>query len=446
MAAGENLALLTDLYQLTMAQSYFRERKLGLATFSLFIRSYPLNRGYFVAAGLRDVIEYLESFSFDAAALDHLSTLDLFTEDFLHFLSGLSFTGDVWALPEGRVFFTDEPILEVTAPIIEAQIVETIIINQINLQTLIATKAARCVHAAAGRAVVDFALRRTHGADAGIKVARDSFIAGFAGTSNVAAAHAYGLPAVGTMAHSYIEAFDDEEAAFRSFITAHPGPVTLLVDTYDTLAGTRVAARVLRDCGLAEGCAVRLDSGNLGALAVNVRRILDGHGLPEVRIVASGGLDEYEIDRLVRLRAPIDSFAVGTHYGVSADAPYLDAAYKLVQYDGRPMMKLSRGKATAPGAKQVFRAPGFEDTVALREEPVPSGRRGLLTTVMEQGRRTAVPPPVSRIRDHLRAQIAELPPEARWIVDPLPPAATRSDLLRELTEASRHRLERRFLG
>ena len=220
------LALLTDLYQLTMAQGYFRERKSGLASFSLFIRSYPPQRGYFIAAGLRDVIEYLERFCFDVAAVDYLSSLNLFTDDFLHFLSGLRFTGDLWALPEGRVFFIDEPILEVTAPIIEAQLVETFIINQVNFQSLIATKAARCVDAAAGRSVVDFALRRTQGSDAGMKVARATFMAGFVGTSNVRAAQLYGIPPIGTMAHSFVSAFGSEIEAFRAYVRAFPTSAT----------------------------------------------------------------------------------------------------------------------------------------------------------------------------------------------------------------------------
>src|ERR1700757_3905915 len=222
MEIGEKLALLTDLYQLTMAQSYFQSGHLAPATFSLFIRSYPPNRGYFVAAGLRDVLDYLETFAIDAAGIDYLHSRRLFTDDFLDFFKQLRFTGDVWAIPEGRLFFTDEPVLEVTAPIIEAQIVETFIINQINLQSLIATKAARCMHAAAGRGVVDFALRRTHGIDAGMKVARASYLAGFAGTSNVRAGHLYGIPIVGTMAHSFVSSFEKEIDAFRAFVASFP--------------------------------------------------------------------------------------------------------------------------------------------------------------------------------------------------------------------------------
>ncbi len=256
MTIGENLTLLTDLYQLTMAQSYFREQRMENATFSLFIRSYPPNRGYFVSAGLLDVLAYLEDFAFDASGLDYLATQKLFSDDFLHYLTDLHFTGDVWAIPEGRVFFKDEPIIEITAPIIQAQIVETFVINQLHLQTLIATKAARCVHAAGGRPVVDFALRRTHGTDAGMKVARASYIAGCAGTSNVLAGSRYGIPVVGTMAHSFVMSFDREIDAFRAYAASFPDSAILLIDTYDTAAGAANAAQVAQEmaarglCGL----------------------------------------------------------------------------------------------------------------------------------------------------------------------------------------------------
>ncbi|HEX2930180.1 MAG TPA: nicotinate phosphoribosyltransferase, partial [Candidatus Binatia bacterium] len=279
-----NLTLLTDLYQLTMAQSYFREQKLGQATFSLFIRSYPPNRGYFVSAGLQDVLDYLETFSFDSAALDYLASQRLFSDDFLHYLADLRFTGSVWAIPEGRIFFKDEPILEVTAPLIEAQIIETFVINQIHLQTLIATKAARCVHAAGGRSVVDFALRRTHGTDAGMKVARASYLAGFAGTSNVLAGSRYAIPIVGTMAHSFVMSFDNELEAFRAYAASFPNNAILLIDTYDTLAGARHAARVAKE--MAEQgkklVGVRIDSGDLAAQAHAVRKVFDDANLREV--------------------------------------------------------------------------------------------------------------------------------------------------------------------
>ena len=246
MSTGANLTLLTDLYQLTMAQAYFREQRMGVATFSLFIRSYPRNRSYFVSAGLRDVLDYLENFSFDTAAIDYLASQKLFSEDFLHYLADLRFTGQVWAIPEGRIFFKDEPVIEVTAPIIQAQIVETFIINQIHLQSLIATKAARCVYAAASRPVVDFALRRTHGTDAAMKVARASYLAGFYGTSNVRAGQRYGIPIVGTMAHSFVSSFEREIDAFRAYVASFPNTAILLIDTFDTIAGARNAAEVGR--------------------------------------------------------------------------------------------------------------------------------------------------------------------------------------------------------
>lgn len=434
-------AQITDLYEVSMAHSYLKEHMTSAGTFSLAVRHLPPGRGYLVAAGLESALEMLSGLRIDEDDVEaYASALGRPARD-LHPLSGLRFTGDVRAVPEGTVVLAGEPLLEVTAPLPEAQLVETMLLNQMCYQTALASKAVRCVVAASGRPVVDFSLRRTHGVEAGMQAARLGAMAGFAGTSNVAAARAFGLPAVGTMAHSYIEAFEDEETAFRAFVAAHPGPVTLLVDTYDTAAGALTAARVLRDERLADGCAVRLDSGNLGALSALVRRILDAYGLSAVRITASGGLDEYEIDRLVRLGAPIDVFAVGTRFGVSADAPSLDAAYKLVDYDGRPTMKLSRGKVTAPGAKQVFRGPGIRDVVGLRDEPAPRGTRPLLRTVMVQGRRIGTPAPLSRVRTELRAGLAALPPEAARTTDPRPPEAAESVLLRELTEVTRGRIE-----
>ena len=436
-------AQITDLYEVSMAHSYLREQMTAPATFGLFVRHLPPGRGFLVAAGLEAALSALADFRIDEDDVEaYASALGGPTED-LRPLLGLRFTGDVRAVPEGTIVLASEPLLEVTAPLPEAQLVESLVLNQVCYQTAVASKAVRCVLAAAGRPVVDFSLRRTYGVEAGMQSARLGAMAGFVGTSNVAAARVYGLPAVGTMAHSYVEAFEDEATAFRAFIAARPGPVTLLVDTYDTAAGTITAARVLREAGLAQGCAVRLDSGNLGALAVMVRRILDSYGLSEVRITASGGLDEYEIDRLIRLRTPIDSFAVGTRFGVSDDAPYLDAAYKLVQYDGRPMMKLSQGKVTAPGAKQVFRGPDFNDTVALRDEPAPQGTRALLSTVMVRGRRIGSPPPLSRVRTDIQAELAELPATARRVADPQPPEAAESNLLRELTDVTKGRIEAR---
>jgi nicotinate phosphoribosyltransferase len=446
MANGEDLALLTDLYQLTMAQSYFRERKAGLATFSLFIRSYPPNRGYFIAAGLREVVEYLEGFCFERPALDYLSSLDLFTDDFVHFLSGLRFTGDVWALEEGRVFFAHEPVLEVTAPIIEAQLVETSIINQINLQTLIATKAARCVGAAAGRAVVDFALRRTHGADAGMKVARASYLAGFAGTSNVRAGKLYGIPAVGTMAHSFVSSFDSETEAFRAYAASFPRNAIFLIDTYDTLQGARNAAQVANEMALRgqrlQG--VRIDSGDLALLVREVRQILDETGHREVKIVGSGGLDEYDLARFSAAALPFDSFGVGTKMGVSADAPWADTAYKLVEYAGRSVLKLSAGKESWPGRKQVFRLCDAQgkfaaDVIALRHEQI-AGAKPLLMEALKGGKIAARLATLEESREVCRDELSRLPELYKTIVEPAGYPVEFSSGLRALREATQKRV------
>jgi nicotinate phosphoribosyltransferase len=421
MIADENLTLLTDLYQLTMAQSYFREQQLGRATFSLFIRTYPPNRGYFVAAGLQDILEYLETLHFDQPDLDYLASLSLFSDDFLHYLADLHFTGEVLAVPEGRIFFADEPVLELTAPIIEAQIVETLIINQIHFQTLIATKAARCVHAAGARTVVDFALRRTHGTDAGMKVARASYLAGFAGTSNVMAGQRYGIPPVGTMAHSFVSSFEREIDAFRAYVASFPKSAILLIDTYDTMTGTKNAGAVAKEME-SRGqrlLGVRIDSGDLATAAREVRRILDEAGLNYVKIIGSGGLDEFDLERLAA--APFDSYGVGTKMGVSADAPWADIAYKLVEFQSRPVLKLSPGKASWPGRKQVFRQKGADgqaekDVIGLRDENF-SGET-LLKQVMRDGRRMSAHPTLRQMRELLAADLAVLPENLKAIREP----------------------------
>ena len=421
MSAGENLSLLTDLYQLTMAQAYFREQQTGPATFSLFIRTYPPNRGYFVAAGLQDVVDYLEGLHFDQPDLDYLASLSLFSDHFLHYLADLRFTGEVLAIPEGRVFFTDEPVLELTAPIIEAQIVETFIINQIHLETLIATKAARCVHASGTRPVFDFALRRTHGTDAGMKVARASYLAGFAGTSNVMADQRYSIPAVGTMAHSFVASFEREIDAFRAYVAAFPNNAILLIDTYDTVAGAKNAVQVAREmAGRGQTLiGVRIDSGDLATLAAEVRRILDAAGLQHVKIIGSGGLDEFDLERLAT--APYDSYGVGTKMGVSADAPFADFAYKLVEFKNRPVMKLSTGKASWPGRKQVFRqiTPGGgmeKDIIGVRDENL-SGEK-LLEQVMRNGKSSAAHPKLPEMRERLATDLAALPGNVKAIREP----------------------------
>ncbi|MER6623976.1 nicotinate phosphoribosyltransferase [Streptomyces sp. NPDC000931] len=439
-------ATTTDLYEVTMAMSYLREGMTGPATFSLFVRDLPAERGFLVAAGLESVLDHLSGLHVGPEDVDAFASALHRPPRDLRPLLGLKFTGDVRAVPEGRIVLAGEPLLEVTAPLPQAQLAETYVLNQLNHQTTVASKAARCVLAAAGRPVVDFSLRRTHGPQAGFQAARLGAMTGFAGTSNVAAATALGLTAVGTMAHSFVEAFATEEDAFRAFARSHPGPATLLVDTYDTEEGVRVAARVLRELDHAArgpGSAVRLDSGDLGALAVRARSLLDDAGLPDVRVIASGGLDEYAVDELVRSGAPIDTYAVGTRVGVSADAPYLDSAYKLVEYDGRPVMKLSSAKVTAPGPKQVFRRPGCVDVIALADEQPPDGGMPLLETVMRGGRRTGARPTLDECRERFTADLDGLPPAARRIRAPVAPRATASERLSALAARVRRRIEER---
>jgi nicotinate phosphoribosyltransferase len=418
-AAGverEDLGLFTDLYQLTMAQSYFEHGKNRPATFSLFIRKYPPHRNFFVAAGLSTVLEYLQQVYFPSTALAYLRQSGRFSEAFLAYLSGWRFQGDVWALPEGTVCFANEPLLEVTAPIIEAQLVESFVVNAVHFQTLIATKAARCVQAAQGRNLMDFSLRRTHGTDAAMKVARASYLAGFDSTSNVLAGQRYGIPIAGTMAHSYITSFPHEIDAFRAFAQTFPQQTVLLIDTYDTLAGAKRAAVVGQEMAQRGErlLGVRLDSGDMTALSKEVRAILDAAGLPEVLIVASGGFDEYAIAQAVRDGACIDAFGVGTKMGVAADAPYYDMAYKLVQYDGRPVMKLSSGKATLVEEKQVWRCTSdgqdVEDIIALRREKLEQPEaHPLLTCVMQASRMAQPQPSLDASRAYHAEQIARLP-------------------------------------
>ncbi|MFJ1973853.1 nicotinate phosphoribosyltransferase [Streptomyces sp. NPDC087903] len=434
-------ATTTDLYEVTMAMSYLREGMTGPATFSLFVRDLPPERGFLVAAGLESALDHLAGFHIGPEDVHAFASALHRPPRDLQPLLGMGFSGDVRAVPEGRIVLAGEPLLEVTAPLPQAQLAETYVLNQLSHQTAIASKAARCVLAAAGHPVVDFSLRRTHGPQAGFQAARLAAMVGFAGTSNVAAATAVGIPGVGTMAHSFVEAFATEEEAFRAFARAHPGPVTLLVDTYDTETGVHVAARVLRDLDRGPGSAVRLDSGDLGDLAVRARSILDAAALPDVRIIASGGLDEYAVDDLVRSGAPIDTYAVGTRVGVSADAPYLDSAYKLVEYDGRPVMKLSSAKVTAPGRKQVFRRIGYTDVIRLADEQSANDGRPLLETVMRGGRRTGGRPTLEECRKTFTADLDGLPPAARRIRDPIAPRATASERLGALAAGVRRRIE-----
>jgi nicotinate phosphoribosyltransferase len=428
-------ALLTDLYELNMAASYLRRGMRQEATFSLFVRALPPNRGFLVSAGLEPCLAFLETFGFPEEDLDYLERELEFPRDIVDGFAGLRFQGDVWAVPEGRIVHANEPLLEITAPIAVAQLVEPYLLNQITFQTTIASKAARCVIAADGRAVVDFSLRRTQGLDAAVNVARVTSIVGFSATSNVEAARRYQLDVSGTMAHSYVESFPTEAEAFRTFARDFPKRTTFLVDTYDTLNGVRTAVQVIRELGLQGQLAIRLDSGDLLELSRGSRAILDEAGLTQVRIFASGGLDEFEVHRLVKAGAPIDAFGVGTRVGVSADAPTLDSAYKLVEYDGRPMMKLSSQKSTAPGRKQVFRGENG-DTIGLREESLP-GHEPLLVPVMKDGERTGPHRTLDTARALFRGDLERLPERFKAIERPERLEPRVSEVSKALTETAR---------
>lgn len=405
-----NQRLFTDLYELTMAQAYQAEGMDQIAVFELAFREMPENRNYIVAAGFQDVLDFLTGFHFSTEELGFLRGIGSFSEAFLKGLERLRFTGNVYAVPEGTLAFPNEPLLQVIAPITEAQLIETFVLNQIHFQSIAATKAARVVAAARGRAVIDFGSRRSHGTDAALKVARATYLAGGDGTSNVLAGKEYGIPMFGTMAHSYIQAHDDESTSFDYFARLYP-ETTLLVDTYDTLAGVRKVIELSQKLGdRFRVRAVRLDSGDLGRLAVDTRQMLDEAGLQRVKIFASSGLDEYKIQDLMNSGAPIDAFGVGTKLAVIADAPDLDMAYKLVEYGGKGRLKLSAKKLLYPGRKQVFRqienGQMVRDVIGRFDEPLTG--EPLLKPLLLSGQ------PVSRIelaesRRCLRSELKRLP-------------------------------------
>jgi nicotinate phosphoribosyltransferase len=411
--------LLVDLYELTMGESYLAE---GLderpATFQLFCRTLPQGFGYLIAAGIDDALDHLAGLRFAADDLTYLEATGLFSGAFLERLGALRFRCNVRAMPEGTVFFPDEPVLEVSGPLLEAQLVETAVVNLVHFQSLIASRASRCVDAAGGRRLVEFGLRRTHGLDTGLRVARASYLAGFDATSDVLAGKQFGIPAAGTMAHSYIEAFDDETAAFEAYTRSYPVGTTLLVDTYDTVEGARRAAAVALDLRARGGRlgGVRLDSGDLGELSRRVRAVLDEAGLPEVTIFASGNLDERSIGELVSAGAPIDAFGVGTRLAVSDGATYFDLVYKLVDFDGRPVLKLSTEKATLPGSKQVWRRTAggrfAGDVVTLLDDEAPEAAEPLLEPAMTDGRRLGAGS-LEEARGRAAAQRALLSPAHR---------------------------------
>ncbi len=410
--------LLTDLYQLTMLKAYHDRGMQETAVFELFVRRLPPTRSFLVAAGLEQAIEYLETLRFSAEDLAALRALGLFDETFLSWLAELRFTGDVDAMPEGTVFFANEPVLRVAAPLPQAQLVESRLVNIVHFQTLIASKAARAVLAARGRRLVDFGMRRAHGAEAALAAARASYLAGFDGTATLAANPRFGIPVFGTMAHSFIQAHDSEAEAFEHFARSHRGALTLLIDTYDTETGAQRTAELARRLA-AEGIridSVRLDSGDLGELARRVRAILDAGGAGGVRIFASGGLDERQIATLVEDGAPIDGFGVGTALDVSDDAPSLDYVYKLQEYAGRPRRKRSSGKATWPGRKQVFRQLGTDGTLERDIiDVLGASERGtaLLEPVLRGGRRVGPGRTLVEARAHAAAELKRLPQPLR---------------------------------
>ncbi len=437
----DDIALATDLYELTMAAAYFENREEADATFELFVRNYPTNRSYLIAAGLQQAVEYLRQLRFRSEHIKYLKKHPSFRDvhnDFFRYLKKLRFSGDVWALPEGTVFFTNEPILRVTAPIIEAQIVETYLLSMINFQTLIATKASRVVQGARGRGVVEFGGRRAHGPEAALLAARASYIGGCLGTSNVLAGYKFGIPTYGTMAHSFVMNYDSEKEAFEKFCKVFPTNPAVLLDTYDTIEGAKRAATMKVAPSL-----VRLDSGDRYDLSVKVRRILDDAGLKETKIFVSGDLNEFALDDLTSRGAPIDSFGVGTELVTSRDDPALQGIYKIVETRRRGKttyrVKTSEGKRTVPGAKQVFRTYSKvgeiqEDVIALEDE-VLEGAEPLLIKVLDHGKLLHKLPSLDKIRDRAMKDISRLPTKYKNLRASEEPPVRLSQKLEELSES-----------
>jgi nicotinate phosphoribosyltransferase len=453
------VSILNDLYEFTVAAVFFERGMDGAASFEVTVRRFPPSRGYMIAAGLERVLEILEDFHFDAAAIDHLESLHLFKSEFLHYLSQLRFTGSVRAITDGSIFFPGEPVMEVRGPLIEAQILEPLILNQLGFAALTATKAARCFSVASGRRLVEFGLRRGQGADATLIAARSAYIAGFNGTSNILAGKRYGMPVFGTMSHSFIMAHDTERQAFEDFARMFPKLNTMLVDTYDTAQGVKNVVELAQRLAEADIKiqAVRLDSGDLYQLSRQARAILDQNGFNEVAIFVSGNLDEYRIADLIRAGAPIDAFGVGTALTVSEDAPSAEYTYKLADYLGRPRLKTSAGKATVPGRKQVFRgidAGGHlsQDLVGLMDEtpssvarefkPAVSKISPMLQTVFENGRRTAAPSTLDESRDHFMTDFALLGAKQRSLTNPSAYPVRLTAALNAMTISEKLRTER----
>ncbi len=448
LAQAGTSVLLTDFYEIAMLQAYHARGMNEVAVFELFVRDLPPTRNFLLAAGLAQAVECLTQLRFTQDELAWLDGTGRFTAAFLDALAALRFTGSLDALPEGTVCFGYEPILRVTAPMAEAQLVESRLMNLVHFQTMIASKAARCVLAARGRTLIDFGLRRSHGAEAGLMSARASYLAGFAGTATTLAGERFGIPTFGTMAHSFIQAHDDEMQAFEDFARSQPRHAALLIDTYDTEAAAHKAVELARRLR-AEAIpinAVRIDSGDLGAHARKVRRILDDGGERAITIFASGNLDESRVEALLAEGAPIDAFGVGTRMNVAADAPFLDCAYKLVEYAGQGRRKRSEGKATWPGPKQVFRRSGTDgkmdgDTVTLVERTEPG--TPLLVPVLRGGALVVPLPALEVSRAVARGQLDALPERLRSLQPAaMPYDVTMAPALRALADEVDRRTSR----
>jgi nicotinate phosphoribosyltransferase len=453
------VSLLNDLYEFTVAAAFFERGMTGVASFEVMVRRFPASRGYMIAAGLERVLELIEDFHFDTAALEHLESLHLFKPEFLAHLAQLRFSGSVRAIPDGSIFFAGEPVMEVRGPLIEVQLLEPLILNQLGFASLTATKAARCFSVASGRRLVEFGLRRGQGADATLIAARSAYMAGFSGTSNVLAGKRYGMPVFGTMSHSFIMAHESERQAFEDFVRSFPRLNTMLVDTYDTAQGVRNVAELAKRLAADDIKiqAVRLDSGDLYHLSRQARAILDQQGLNEIAIFASGNLDEYRIAELLRAGAPIDAFGVGTSLTVSDDAPSADYTYKLTDFAGRPRLKTSAGKATMPGRKQVFRgidAGGHfaQDLIGLMDEssagvtrefkPAIAKITPMLQTVFDNGRRAEAAVTLDRSRDRFMSEFAMLGAKQRSLTNPAAYPVRVTAALNAMTISERLRAER----
>ena len=410
--------LTTDLYELNMVQAYLDRGEDKEAVFEFFVRRLPPRRGFLLAAGLEDVLTYLETLRFSSSEIDWLKSTGRFRGNLIDYLAGFRFSGDVHAIAEGTVCFPNEPLIRITAPLTMAQIVETRLINILHFQTMIASKAARMVLAAPGKILSDFGLRTAHGAEAGLFSARASYIAGFASAANVLAGERYGIPVVGTMAHSFVQVHDDEMTAFENFARARPDGVVLLIDTYDTEAGARKVVQLAPKLK-ADGIAirgVRIDSGDLASMARKVRDILDAGGLKDVIILVSGGINEDVLQTMMAAKTPIDGFGIGVNLDASIDAPSLDCAYKLQDYAGKPRRKLSEGKATWPGRKQVWRSYGADkrmrgDILSLENDS--QAGETLIAPVMRGGKRLAPAPTLAQIREHATRELGKLPEPLR---------------------------------